>query len=491
MNYDLALLHERLDQMPMLRLLAPFVAGIVAAEYSTLPLWFLAGAFSVCGIIALLLRSPAALFTLLFVAGFGAGELHTPRRSVPQQVECLWEIDIDGIPSSREHYTTANAIVTAWRNPADGSWHPADDRIIVRSDSRTPLSGGERLCCTATLHPLRGPESYRRLMIRRGYAGVLYLSQRRILERREARHIGLHRSAAERLRKAGFKNDAGAVVRAMTVADRSGIAPELRTAYAHSGTSHLLAVSGLHTGIVFLVVNLALHLLTLLRRGHLLRNLLAVVVVWLYVTATGFPPSAVRAAVMCTLLQGALASGSEYVGMNALAAAAFGMLLWHPAWIGDIGFQLSFVAVAAILAWGVPLCRQLRTGYKLPDAAIGALCIGLCASAATAPLVSHTFGIVPVAGVLLNPIVIPLAGVVVTGGIMVLLLPVSAFALRPIAEGAAEALNTLARLTASTPCSTVEYTLSDRATAAIYLLFILLTAAAWCRKPKKSVHLPS
>lgn len=145
----------------------------------------------------------------------------------------------------------------------------------------------------------------------------------------------------------------------MTAGDRSGITPELRAAYSRSGLSHLLAVSGLHTGIVFALVNLLLWWLPLLRRGHLLRNLLAAACIWIYVAAAGFPPSAVRAAVMFTMLQSALASASEYNGLNALAAAAFGMLLWNPAWLGDISFQLSFAAVAAILAWGVPLCRRL------------------------------------------------------------------------------------------------------------------------------------
>ncbi|MFQ7503233.1 MAG: ComEC/Rec2 family competence protein, partial [Alistipes finegoldii] len=144
--------------------------------------------------------------------------------------------------------------------------------------------------------------------------------------------------------------DAGAVCRAMVTGDRSGITQELRTVYSRSGLSHLLAVSGLHTGIVFALVNLMLWWLPLLHRGHLVRNLLATVCIWLFVAAAGFSPSAVRAAVMCTMLQFALASASEYVALNALAAAGFGMLLWNPAWLGDISFQLSFIAVAAILA---------------------------------------------------------------------------------------------------------------------------------------------
>ena len=188
--------------------------------------------------------------------------------------------------------------------------------------------------------------------------------------------------------------------------------------------SHLLAVSGLHTGIVFALVNLALWWLPLFRRGHLLKNLRAAVAVWLFVAAAGFPPSAVRAAAMCTVLQAALASASEYVGLNALAAAGFGMLVWNPNWLGDISFQLSFVAVAAILAWGVPLCRRCRTRWKGVNVVVDAYLIGFVATAATAPLVSHTFGVVPLAGLVVNPLAIALAGVVVFGGALWMLAPV-------------------------------------------------------------------
>lgn len=184
-------------------------------------------------------------------------------------------------------------------------------------------------------------------MTRRGFAGTIWLSERTILERLPARNTALHLHAAERMGRLRIPGDAGAVCRAMTAGDRSGITPELRAAYSRSGLSHLLAVSGLHTGIVFALVNLLLWWLPLLRRGHLLRNLLAAACIWIYVAAAGFPPSAVRAAVMFTMLQSALASASEYNGLNALAAAAFGMLLWNPAWLGDISFQLSFAAVAA------------------------------------------------------------------------------------------------------------------------------------------------
>ena len=485
-------LYERLDRMPVLKLLVPFAAGIALAGRYELPLWFLAGAFVLSGVVALLFRSQAAAVGMLLTAGFAAAQLREPSPAVPRGIETVYEITIEGFPADRGRYVSADASVAAWRNPANGHWHPSDARVRLYADSLTDLRPGERLRCRGTVRPFRGgAESYRRLMQRRGYAGTLWVSERTILERLPQQHAGLHRTAVERLARLPMEAEAEAVVEAMAAGERRGITPELRTVYSRNGLSHLLAVSGLHTGIVFVLINAALWWLPLLRRGHLLKNLLAAGAVWLFVAAAGFPPSAVRAAVMCTVLQAALASASEYVGMNALATAAFGMLLWNPNWFGDISFQLSFLAVAGILAWGVPLCRRCRTRWKALNIVIDAYLIGLIATVATAPLVSHTFGIVPLAGIVVNPLAIALAGVVVFGGALWMLAPVGflAPAFGFVTGTAAGWINALARLTASLPGGAADYTLGGWQTAVIYLVFALATAAAWSAEPKKSVPL--
>ena len=394
---------------------------------------------------------------MLLTAGFAAAQLRAAEPAVPRGVRTAFEVAVEGIPADRGRYVAAEAVVALWRDPATGRWHPSGDRVMLYADSLTPLTAGERFVCRGEVRPFRGgAESYRRLMRRRGFAGTLSVSGRTLLERLPGHTGRLHHRAAERLARLPLGGDAGAVVRAMAAGDRSGITPELRTAYSRSGLSHLLAVSGLHTGIVFALVNLALWWLPLLRRGHLVRNVLAAGAVWLFVAAAGAPPSAVRAAVMCTVLQTALASASEYVALNALAAAAFGMLLWQPAWLGDISFRLSFLAVAGILAW-------------------------------------HTFGTVPLAGLLVNPAAIALATAVVFGGALWMLLPAGplapAFAL--VTGTAAEGINALARLTASLPGGAAEYALGGTQTAILYLLFALATLAAWSAEPKKSVHLPT
>ena len=477
-----------MKSLPMVKLLLPFAAGIVLGEHFALPWWFVVAAFSLCGVLALLLRSGAALAALLVATGWGVCQFHAPERTVPLETMCLWQMQVEGMPAGRGRYSSADGVIRAWRLPGRTQWHTAADRVVLRTDSTVVLSGGDRILCWGRVGALRGgSESYRRLMARRGFVGSLYLSSRRVLESGANADPGLHLRAAARMKRICSPDDAGAVLRAMTVADRSGLTPRLRAAWSRSGMSHLLAVSGLHTGLVFLLANLALRWLALLRRGHLVRDALAVGAVWLYVATAGFPPSAVRAAVMCTLLQAALAVGSEYVGLNALAAAAFGMLLWNPAWIGDIGFQLSFVAVAAILLWAVPLCRRLHGRHRVLNALTDTVAVGAVATLATAPLVSHAFGVVPVAGLLLNPAVIPLAGIVVLCGVAGLFVPEICRA----GEGAADLLDLLARTTASVPGAAVEYALSTRATVACYVFFVIATAVLRHAAAKKNVHLPS
>ena len=487
-----ACLFDRLDRMPMAKLLAPFAAGILLAACYELPLWFLAGAFVCTGVVALLFRSGVALVVMLLTSGFSAAQLREPEVTVPRKIHTVYEVIVEGFPVERSRYSVADAAVTAWRNPTDGHWHASDARIRLYADSLTLLQAGERIRCQGRIRPFQGgAESYRRLMERRGYAGTLWIGERSILDRKRQSSENLHLAAVKRLERLPMAPEARAVVEAMAAGERRGIPAELRAAYSRSGFSHLLAVSGLHTGIVFVVVNVLLWWLPLVRRGHLWKNLLAAASVWLFVAAAGFPPSAVRAAVMCTFLQTALASASEYVAMNALAAAAFIMLLWNPNWLGDLSFQLSFLAVAGILAWGVPLCRRCRTRYKWLNAIIDAYLIGLTATLATAPLVSHTFGIIPLAGVLINPVAILLSGVVVFGGAVWMLLPVGWLAplFGAVTGKAAEAVNLLARMTASLPAGAADYRLGGLQTGLLYSVFLLVTLLLWCREPKKRLPL--
>ena len=233
----------------------------------------------------------------------------------------------------------------------------------------------------------------------------------------------LHEAAAQRIRRLHLPPDAEAVALAMAAGDQTELTPERRAPYARTGTAHVLAVSGASRGDGFPLRQSAAgspraaaprpspaqcgghrHHLALRRGG-------------------GLSPGTIRAAVMFTALQLALATTSRYAGVNILSAAAFGMLLWRPSYLFHVGFQLSFLSVAAILLWGIPLYRRLRTPWRAANAAVGMLVVGAVASTATAPLVSYCFGQIPLVGLAVNPPVILLTYGVVGVSLLWLAIP--------------------------------------------------------------------
>ena len=140
-------LPDRLDRMPMLKILVFFAAGIALADRYELPLWFLAGAFVVTGVLALSLRSSAATAAMILTAGFAAAQFRAPRATVPRGVHTVYEVTVEGFPADRGRYAVADASVAAWRDPADGRWHASDARIRLYADSLAGLHAGERIRC--------------------------------------------------------------------------------------------------------------------------------------------------------------------------------------------------------------------------------------------------------------------------------------------------------------------------------------------------------
>ena len=483
-----ARLLERLESMPVMKALVPFIAGIVLAEHYTLAGWFVVTAVLVAGGLAWLFRSSAALVVLLLAVGFGTAQLHRRHRTVPREVTAVFELRVEGIPADRGRFVAVEAVATAWQDPVSDEWFAADDRLMLYCDSLVDVRHGDRIRCRGRIRDFRGgAESYRRLMHRRGFAGTMWVSARNLSFRSSEERRTLHARAVERLARLELSERGDVLVRAMAAGDRSRLSSEMRNRYARVGFAHLLAVSGLHTGIVFGLVWLLFGWLFLLRRGHLYYQVIGAAVVWLFVAAAGFPPSAVRAAVMCTLVQGALIAGREYAALNTLATAVFGMLLWRPAWLGDISFQLSVVAVAFLLAWGVPLQRRLRRNRRWLDAAIGAVVVSAVAGAATAPLVAHTFGMVPLAGILLNPLALLPTAVIVLSGIVWLLVPLPFVApvVRGCVEGAAAMLDALARAVERLLLSCIEWQPSGAVTLGIYLAMLVATLVAWSVEPRE------
>ncbi len=490
-KFSRAQLAQRLQGLPMLRVLLPFACGIVLAMHYTLPIGYLGALLLFCGIATLITRRAIYTFCLLVVAGV----LNVALREVPAELpigqRASFRIRVETPVALRKGFGDGEGSLTAWRDPQTGVWHAAQGGLLLRADSLTQLAPGEEICFEGRIYPLRGGSpSYRRLMHSRGVIGRCYLNERNILSRETTDKHTLHQRAAATLAQLPESHRAGlAVVRAMTVGDRSDLSRDLRNSYSQSGMSHLLAISGLHTGMVFMLLNLLLYWMPMLRYGGHLRNMLTIIALWLFVAGAGFPPSAVRAAVMCTLLQWSLNSTSAHQSLNTWATAAVGMLVWEPRWIVDIGFQLSFLAVAAILAWGIPLGRQIRLGNRFVNYLSQGYAIALTASIATAPLIAHTFGIISPVGILISPFVVLLGMGIVAIGLLLLLIPPLREYLAPLGNMLGEWLNQIAVAATSLEGGHLEVTLSTTAMVIIYLLMGLLTLIGWSVVRKKGLSL--
>ncbi len=268
------------------------------------------------------------------------------------------------------------------------------------------------------------------------------------------------------------------LVRAMVLGDTDGVTYEQRKTYSHSGASHILALSGLHLSVVFVVLNLLLLPVVLLPRGHIVRNILVVTLVWCYAAVVGFTPSVLRSAVMFSVFQFAWVLGRPYSGVNALLFTLFVVTLVNPGLLYTLGFQLSVLAVGAIFFWALPMYKYLFGGRGVVAAM---LCVGVSCSVATMPLVSHTFGYVALLGVVFSPLFIATSTLIIIVGFVWLLFPVGVFApvVRLLIEVGAMLQDRGAEIIASRSWGVLTLRLTQSQMVVIYLIFIVVTLIVW------------
>ena len=311
----------------------------------------------------------------------------------------------------------------------------------------------------------------------------------------------------------GFDDDRLAVAIAMTLGDKSRLTNDLREVYSISGASHVLALSGLHLGIIYALLVLVVGY----RRLGWLRETLVILGIWAYAFFTGLSPSVVRAAVMITVYSLVALANRDRMSLNTLALTAIIMLLWNPLYLYDVGFQMSFLAVLFILLFFKPIYALIpeRWLHPSPDTHHSTLItqhstlntrhflrwswtmvvVSLCAQMGTFPLTMYYFGRISVYFLLTNFLVIPLAICILYLTAAMLLLSWWPAAQSLVAQPliwVVDFQNTALRWIASLPASHIEnISLSRLHVILIYAaLFILLFLFSRYRN-KRETHLPS
>jgi competence protein ComEC len=293
---------------------------------------------------------------------------------------------------------------------------------------------------------------------RGGIAGELLVDRAEATGRRRGGAAGLldaMRRRAERAVAAGLPAPEAALARGMVLGQDEQIDESTRQDWRDSGLAHLLAVSGQN---VMLLVALVMPLLALARAGPGVRAAALLVLIALYVPLAGAGPSLQRAGIMGVAGIAAMALSRPASRWYALLLAAAVTLALDPRVSADPGWQLSFAAVAGILAVGRPLAalladagQELMRGRPTPGARAlvrglaDAVAITFAATLATAPLVSFHFGAVPLAGLIANLLALPAVAPAMWLGMVKAALGVAGPVL-PAADTAAKLLGPLARL---------------------------------------------
>ena len=276
-----------------------------------------------------------------------------------------------------------------------------------------------------------------------GGRGLSKLSR---IERVRLWFLGLRHRLLGRYKALQTDDDQYAILAAMTLGDKSALTKELRETYSITGASHVLALSGLHMGIIFFL----LYHLTLGSRHFMASQVVIILGIWAFAFLTGLSPSVVRSAVMISIFALFAAMGRRRSPVNLLCFTAIAMLLVSPASLYDIGFQLSFVAVLSILLWMPLIERFLPDNYlashRVKAYFFGMVEVSLAAQIGVAPLIAFHFGRFSTYFLLTNFLVIPAATVILYGALVVLVVPVLAPALMAVVGILNKALGWLSQM---------------------------------------------
>ena len=256
----------------------------------------------------------------------------------------------------------------------------------------------------------------------------------------------------ERLETAGLSDDRYAVVAAMALGDRSALTKELKETYSKTGASHVLALSGLHLGIIYALLSM----LVVGRRWQMITQVATVLSIWAFVFLTGMSASVVRSAVMLTVYALLALGHRQKMSVNTLAFTAIVMLLVTPKALFDVGFQMSFMAVFSILLFVPLFYRPFSAKYLMTHRAVswlwGIVAVSVAAQIGVAPLIAYYFGRFSCYFLLTNFIVIPAATLILYLALGTLLIP----SLGVVLASMVGLLNTTLLYIATIPGATIE-----------------------------------
>ena len=368
-------------------------------------------------------------------------QLKTAAETEFPKEEAVYRLRVNDFPEVRER----TFLCRVWLKERHDSLgiHPVNKQAILyfqRDSLSSRLQMGEELWVRSRISPPVSARNfdefdYARYLIRKGISGTGFVASghwqfSECRKEKEGIATVLYRLAAsyrtqiENLyRRLGIEGDELAVLSALTLGDKTDLSESVRESYSVAGVSHVLALSGLHIGLLYALAFFLLRPLLLGgQSGRVLRSLLLILLLWLFAFFTGLSPSVVRSAAMFSIWALADLCGRQSFSLNTLALTAWLMLLVRPVWLFDVGFQLSFAAVLSILLFQPFLFRLCPVRHRAGTYLWGLVSVSVAAQLGTAPLVLFYFSRFSTHFLLTNLLVVPLVTLILYAAVVLLLL---------------------------------------------------------------------
>jgi competence protein ComEC len=213
------------------------------------------------------------------------------------------------------------------------------------------------------------------------------------------------------------------VIKALSLGYKDDLESAQKEDFTKAGAMHVLAVSGLHVGLIYMVLNIFIKVPPGFRKLRIIKGIIVISFIWLYAGITDFSPSVLRSSVMFTFLVSGDLLGRKLSTLNSIAASAFFLVCVQPNIIYRLGFQLSYLAVCGIVIFQPFLASLITSRFKPIRWAWDLTCVSIAAQLFTLPLTMFYFGHFPVYGILANLLIIPLATGLLYSSLLFSLLP--------------------------------------------------------------------
>ena len=435
----------KLDNYPVVKLLFPYVIGVVIAYYADFGnrtrsvVLILTGVFFLFAFLLTFVKAyrwrvvKTMVMNIAFVlTGILLTDLQLHPDYSPDYMEnnTDWIVQVSEEPSLRKKSVKVPAIVI---NSSDNKEVKAKILLYLRSSPEAEgLRYGDLLMVHSKLSripPPYNPDAFdnQRYMQRRGifYSGFVNESAWECIGNKPDNLLKFFsQSTRNKLTNiyisAGMSGDELDILKAILLGDDDTLDPELKAAYSSAGVSHILCVSGMHVGVIFMIINFLLKPMELFRSSRIIKTMIVMLVIWLYAHITGLAPSVTRSATMFTFVAiGQLLRRNTNI-FHSLFASMFILLIIHPLLLFEVGFQLSYLAVTGIVLFQPKMAALYHCKTRIGNYFWGLITVSVAAQLGTSPISIYYFAKFPNYFILSNLCVIALSFAVIITGITLL-----------------------------------------------------------------------